>query len=133
MATFGNGATFKVGTTNTVSELTSIGLPKYDSDELETTTHGSTDRFRTYIKGLIDAGEIALEGLMNYAEYAQFESWVSTTSLYSITITVPTTPSVTQFAANGFIKSLESEAPFDDLVKYSAAVRVSGKPTVTKI
>ena len=133
MATFGNGATFKVGTTNTVSELVTIGLPGYDSDELETTTHGSTDRFRTYIKGLMDAGEISLEGLMNYAEYAQFESWVSTTSIYSLTITVPTTPSVTQFVANGFIKGLESEAAFDDLVKYTATARITGKPTVSKI
>lgn len=131
--TFGNGATFKVGTTNTISELTNITPPSYDSDELDTSTHNNTDRFRSFVKGMIDAGAIGIEGYMSYADYDQFEDWVSTTSIYSITITLPTSPSVTQFVCNGFVKSLECEAPFDDLINYSAEIKVTGKPTLSKI
>jgi predicted secreted protein len=130
--TFGNGATFKLGTNSTVSELTSIGMPSLSADDIDVTTHNDTDKVREFIKGLIDPGEVSIEGNMNYDDYAILYAAMTTTSLYSLTITLPTSPSVTNFAANCFMKGLESEAPHDDKIEMSASLKITGKPVLTK-
>jgi predicted secreted protein len=128
--TFANGAVFKIGTT-TVSELTSIKPPSFESDDIDVTTHTNTTKFKEYIKGLTDAGEVSIEGNMNYTDYGTVYASAVTTTLQSITITLPTSPSVTTFTCNGYVKGLECEAPVDDKISYSATVKITGKPTLT--
>lgn len=130
--TLGCGSTLNIGGT-TVSEVTNIGLPEIDSDEIDVTTHNDTDRVRNYEKGLIDPGSLAIEGNLNYDEYAVFYEKVYTSSLQSVTITLPTTPSVTKFEANAFVKSLSGESPYDDKITFSSDLRISGKPTLTEV
>lgn len=130
MGTFGHGAVFKIGTT-TVSELTSVKPPNYEADDIDVTTHSTSSKFKEYIKGLMDAGEVEIEGYMDYTNYGTVYASMVTTTLQSLTITLPTTPSVTNFACNGYIKSLECEAPHDDKIEFSATAKVSGKPTLT--
>jgi predicted secreted protein len=130
--TFGYGGTFKLGTT-TVSELTSIKPPSYEADDIEVTTHNSSDRFKEYIKGLIDAGEVEIEGNFSYTDYATVYSAMITSSLYSVTITLPTTPSRTQFLCNGFVTGLECEDPVDDKIEFSATLKISGKPALSQV
>ena len=129
---FGNGSTFQLGS-NTVSELTSIGLPGMSADDIDITTHNDPDRVRQFIKGLIDPGEIAIEGNMDYTEYGYLYASMTTTSLESITITLPTSPSVTKFEANGYLKSLEGSSPHDEKIDMSGSVKISGKPVLTKV
>lgn len=129
---FGNGSTFKLGS-NTISELTSIGLPGMSADDIDITTHNDSDRVRQFIKGLIDPGEIAIEGNMDYTEYANLYASMTTTSVESITITLPTSPSVTKFEANGYLKSLEGSSPHDEKIDMSGSVKISGKPVLTKV
>lgn len=133
MPEFANGATLKFGTTKTVTELTMISSPVYDADDLDTTTHNNTDRFRTYIKGLIDAGEIDFEGFGNNADIDILEPLAGTTTEQSVTITVPTDGSVTKFECNGYLKSFEVGAPHDDLIEMNGTIKVSGKPTYSKV
>lgn len=130
MGTFANGSVFKLGST-TVSEVTNISGPGFSSDTLDDTTHNNSDKFRTYKKGLTDAGEITIEGFLNQDDYSTVEDAAATTSEYSATVTMPTSPSVTQWEANGFVTGFECEAPYDGLIGFSATFKVSGKPTLS--
>jgi predicted secreted protein len=127
---FGLGATLVIGST-TVTKLTSIGLPAGSADDLDITTHDNTDRVREFIKGLIDPGEMSLEGIFTYAAYTAANDLLYAEGTTTVTITLPTTPSVTNFACYGYLKSLEGSAPHDDKIDFSATVKISGKPTVT--
>lgn len=130
--TFGNGATLNLGG-NTISELTNIGLPGMSADDIDITTHNDADRVRQFIKGLIDPGEIAIEGNMLYTDYANLYASMTTTSLESITVTLPTSPSVTKFEANGYLKGLEGSSPHDEKIDMSGSLKISGKPVLTKV
>jgi predicted secreted protein len=129
----GCGATLKFGTTNTISEIINVAGPGYDSDDVETTTHNNTTRFREYIKGLTDAGLLDISGYVTSTELTVLESMAATTTIYSVTVTMPTGPSVSKFEANGFVKSLKLEAPVDDVISYTLGIKITGKPTFTKV
>ena len=132
LGNFGNGSTFVLGTSDTVSELISIGLPEMSADDIDITTHNDSDRVREFIKGLIDPGEVAIEGNMSYDEYAILYAAMTTTSLYSLTITLPTSPSTTTFEANCYIKSLGGTSPHDEKIDMSASAKITGKPVLTE-
>ncbi len=129
---FSQGTQFALGGT-TVAELTNISLPGFNADDIDVTTHNSSDYFREFIKGLTDAGEITLEGYFNYTDYQTLYDGIGTLSLYSATIAVPTTPSETQWLANVYVKSLEGGAPFDDKIDFSATCKITGKPSLTQV
>jgi len=129
---FSNGANFALGGT-TVSELTSISFPGISADSIDVTTHNNSDKFREFIKGLSDGGEITIEGNMDYTDYDTVYASAITTSLYSATVTLPTSPSESQFLANVFVSGLEGDAPVDDKINFSATLKVTGKPVFQKI
>jgi hypothetical protein len=129
----GNGCTLLIGTTNTVSEITFVTSPGYEGDTLDTTTHNNSNRFRTFIKGLIDAGTIDFDGLASSTNVGMLEGFAATTTTYSVTVTMPTGPSVSKFECNGHFESFKVNGPHDDLLDFSAAIKISGKPTFSKV
>ena len=129
---FGLGSTLKIGGT-TVDQLTNIGLPSANADDLDITTHDNTDRVRQFIKGLIDPGELSLEGIFTSEAYTAIYDLVFTSSTSTITITLPTTPSTTQFVCTGYVKSLEGSTPHDDKIDFSATVKLASKPTISLV
>jgi hypothetical protein len=131
-ATWGCGGTFKIGTT-TITQLNNIVPPGFDSDDIDVTTHDNTDGFRSFIKGMSDAGEIEIEGNFDYTNYSNCYALMTTRTLQTITITMPTQPSTTKFVCTGFVKGLETEDPVDEVIPFTCVVKVSGKPTLTKI
>jgi Lambda phage tail tube protein, TTP len=133
MADFGYGGTVKFGTTNTISELTTITPPNFSADTVDSSTHDMTTIFRTFIKGLVDAGEIALEGFYKQADYLLVYDLVATRTLQSVTIIMPTTPSRTVFYSNCHVTGLETDDPIDDLIPVTYTLKVSGKPVIEKI
>lgn len=132
---FAQGAQLAIGGT-TVSELTNISLPEMNADDIDVTTHNSSDYFREFIKGLTDAGAITVEGYFNYTDYGTLYAMTSTLSLYSATINIPSTPSdasATQWLANVYLSSLTGGIPFDDKIDFSASLKITGKPTLQQV
>ena len=123
MANLATGATLKLNTT-TVSEITNISGLGYNSDVLDDTTHNRPSRLRSCLKGLTDQGEVKIDGFVKYSDLRFFERAARTTSMYSATITIPTTPDITQWDANVYITSLEYQAPKDGLLEYSATIKI---------
>lgn len=132
-ADWGCGGTMNLDDT-TVSQLEKIVPPGFEADDIETTTHDNTDGFKTFMKGLTDAGEVEMEGNFDYTNnYATCYELMATRTLQSVTITLPTSPSVTQFTCNGFMKSLECEDPVDDKISFAGTLKISGKPVITQV
>ena len=129
---FGKGAQFALGST-TVAELINIGLPSHSSDDIDVTTHNTTNYVRDFIKGLTDAGEVSCEGNFNYSDYSTVYAGQFTQSLYSCTISVPTTPSATELAFSGYVKGLEGGVPHDDKIESSFTVKVTTQPVLTQV
>jgi len=129
---FGQGTQLALGST-TVCELRNISLPGFSADDIDVTTHCSADYFREFIKGLTDAGEITIEGVFNYTDYAVLYDAIGTLSLYSATIAVPTTPSETQWLANVYVKSLDGGVPHDDTIDFSSSLKITGKPVLQQV
>ena len=50
------------GTTGIIGNLTNISGPGITADTIDVTSHDSTGGYRQFIAGLIDGGEISLEG-----------------------------------------------------------------------
>lgn len=132
MSSFGFGATLKIGTF-TVSDMVSIGGPGFSADMLDSTTHDNADNFRTFIKGLIDAGELGVDAYYDYDKNGYTVSvLLATTTLQSVTLTIPTTPSKTVFTCNGHVAGYEPNTPIDDLIGMSITIKISGKPALSK-
>lgn len=129
---FGQGSQFALGST-TVAEVTNIGIPGFTSDDIDVTTHNSSDYAKEFLKGLTDAGEIPLEGKFNYTDYQTLFNAQWTLSLYSVTIAVPTTPSETKWSANAYVKGLQGSIPHDNSIDFSATLKISGKPSLTQV
>lgn len=132
MAFFANGATFKLGTT-TVAEVTSISGPNFTADSLDVTTHGATNRYREFIQGLRDGGEISIEGNYTTASSALIVTQLNTTSTVTAVVTLPTTPSATAFTATVIATSFSTEAPVDGVIPFTATFKVTGQPSLGTI
>lgn len=133
MANFGFGGTLKVGSF-TVSEMTNISGPGMQADTIDSTVHNNTDIFRTFIKGLIDAGELSVDCYFDYTSNAYTASvLLATTTLQSVTLTLPTSPSKTQFVCNGHVTGYEPTDPLDDMIGLALTIKISGAPVIGKV
>jgi predicted secreted protein len=129
MAFFAQGAVFKIGST-TVAEVTSISGPNFSADSLDVTTHGSADRYREFIQGLRDGGEVSIEGNYTTASSALMVTQLNTSTAVTVTVDLPTTPSVTRFTASVISTGFSTEAPVDGVIPFTATFKVSGKPSL---
>jgi predicted secreted protein len=132
MADFAFGTIFKLGTT-TVADLTSVSGPEMSADTIDVTTHSSADRYREFIQGLRDGGEISIEGNFKAANSLTIITALNSSSAQTATIDLPTKPSVSRFTASVICTAFSTEAPVDGVVPISATFKVTGKPTLGQI
>jgi predicted secreted protein len=130
--TFANGAIFKLNTT-TITEITSISAPNLTADTIDVTTHSSPDKYREFIKGLRDGGEISIEGNFTTVSASASIIQLETQSTTTVTIDYPTAPSVTRFTATVLTTGFSMEAPVDGVIPFSATFKVTGKPLLGQI
>ncbi len=128
----GHGTTFTLGGT-AIGNVMSIGGPEFARDSLDVSTMDSTAKFREFIPGMLDAGEITLE--INYdgtaAGTANLLSAQLTTSAQAIILTLPGSNGT--YTATGFITGLGHAIPFDDKVTQSVKIKLTGQATYTDL
>lgn len=132
MAFFANASVFRLGGT-TISEVTSISAPNFSADTIDVTSHGSTGRYREFIQGLRDGGEITIEGFYSTASANTITTQFNTTATATATIDLPTTPSTTRFTATVICTAFSAESPVDGAITYSATFKVTGQPSLGTI
>lgn len=124
----GDGGSPEVFTT--VAEVMSISGPSITNDEIEVTHMQSPNRFREFIKGLKDPGEVSFDINLVPSNATQDES----TGLLALAnsgdtvnwkLVFPATPAFTA-SFSAFVKSFEFSAEIDAQLKASVSLRIAG-------
>ncbi|MCZ2155741.1 MAG: hypothetical protein LC114_17890 [Bryobacterales bacterium] len=128
----GDGATPEVFTA--IAEITELTPPQMSRDDIDVTSHQSSDGYREFISGLRDSGEVSFKA-----------NWLPTNSTHDGTtglletfnddvnhnwkIILPNT--LITIAFSGFLTAFEPDLPLEEQAQLSGTIKVSGKPTIS--
>lgn len=132
MSTFANETIFRIGAT-TISELLSVTCPNLSSDSIDVSTYGEADTYRSFIQGLVDGGEITVEGEYDISNGDTILNQLNSSSYVPISIDLPTSPSVSRFSVYVVCTGFNSDEPLDSSIQFSANFKVTGKPVLGQI
>ena len=117
-----------------VGSLSSVGGVEISATFQETTNHGVSDYFKTFVAGLLEVADIAIEGFFDQTDtngqMAMVTDMNARTSR-AVSITFPaSTGSV--WAATCYVSRIKvGDNPVDGMIPFSASLKVTGKPTLT--
>ena len=122
-----------------VGNIQSIDGPNQGRNSIDVSTMESTSRFREFLPGALDAGELTCE--MNYDGTASGTAdalntlYASTATNWEWTIQfLDNTSTPSKFASIGHLTALGFAVPsFDDKVSQSLSLKLTGVPTYTDI
>ena len=137
-----------IATTSTeadvIGDLTNISGPTMSAEEIDVSSHDSASGYREFVGGFLDAGEISLEGNLTAAGGAadlldafddglerQFHVVFPATGLTASTEFTHASAGYLRWILDGTVTGVETDAPYDDKVSFSATVRISGEPFLT--
>ncbi|MGW1127454.1 phage tail tube protein [Streptomyces sp. NPDC002526] len=117
-----------------VANVSDISGPSRQREAIEVTAHDSPDKYREFIKGLKDGGEVELT--INYdpgdtshqALDADFEE--DDLRNYQLVL-LPGDADEHTWDLTGLITDIGDEYPTDDKMERTVTVKISGKPTLT--
>lgn len=134
----GYGSAFAVGDGGSpevftdLAEVTNITGPNVVRETVDATHMASPNRYREFIAGLIDAGEVSVE--MNYVPGGATEillnGCLEQVAVRNYRITAP---NAEVLAFSGFCTSRSAAIPLDDKMTMSATFKVSGDPAFMSI
>lgn len=129
---------FVASTATAIGNIISVGGPNQSRDAVDISTMDSTEKWREFIGGILDAGEVTVD--LNYdgaaAGTANDLDAIKTnaTQYWRITFNDHTTETnKSYFQCDGIVTGLGHAIPFDDKVTQSLTLKLSGKPTFTDI
>lgn len=127
-AALGYGVLFGIknggGTFDNVAEVTNVKPPAYARDAIEATHMESPDRFREYIAGLMDAGEVSIE--INYVPSAS-DVVIAALAAGKGTFKI-THPNSVTLTFDAIVTNYEPQLPLDDKMTAAATFKVTSKP-----
>ena len=124
--------TFLIWNYNKVLEITSISGPSQSRDAIELTSHDSSNSFREFVAGIIDGGEISIEGNFITGDalgQIKFHTDLQDGEKRSCFIVMPMAVGGAwsfEAIASGF----ESTYPFDDKIGVSGTLKITGQPVL---
>ena len=137
-AAIGFGVTFSIYDTSispdayvALGEVLNVDGPSMSRDMIDATHTGSTSRWREFVSGLRDGGEVSVEmnldpdGSTYLLLFNEMES--DTKKNHKITF-----PDTSTWSFSGLITGLESSQPVDDKMVVTATFKVDGQPALTQ-
>lgn len=125
------GTTFKWNGA-AVAALSAINGIEITADTVEVTTLDSANGYKEYIAGMLDAGEVSLEGYFEPTDTTGQHTMMTdmnSRTLRECIITFPASTGTT-WTFNGIITTLKiGDAPVDGAIPFAATIKVTGKPT----
>lgn len=127
----GDGATPEVFTS--IAEIVELTPPQMSRDEIDVTSHSSSDGYREFIAGLRDGGEVSFRAnwLPTNATHDGTTGLLETFNdnvTHNWKIILPNTLATISFS--GFLTAFEPDTPLEEQGQLSGTIKVSGKPTV---
>lgn len=117
-----------------IGSVTDISGPGRSRESIEVTAHDSPDKYREFIKGLKDGGEVSLT--INYDPASDTHQLLDDDfeeedlRNYQVVI-LPDDDDEHTWDFAGLITDLGDEFPHDDKMERSVTVKISGKPELT--
>ena len=118
---------------NDIAQLRDIGGPNFSADTVDVTTHDSTDRFREFLKTLIDGGEVTFDLVWDPEDAATqsrllTQMYASTSASYRIVFNT-TNDKTWEFVA--FVTGFEPSNAVEGEISASVTMKVTGKPNTS--
>jgi len=117
-----------------IGQLTGIGGPNLSVDTIDVTAHDSTGGYREFVAGLIDGGDISLEGnLLTAAAGDEMLDLADLRENIVFRVKFPTASGSTgwNWLFAGALVNFETDAPHDGKVGFSASIKLTGQPFMT--
>lgn len=116
-----------------VGGLSSIGGVEVSSETTDVTALDNTTGYKEYLGGFKDGGEVPLEGFMDGEDQGQDAMYAALEDqeVHDFTVVFPAAIGKT-WSFKGIVTKFATSAAVGDAVKFSASVKVSGKPTLAK-
>lgn len=114
-----------------VAGLTAINGIELSVDTIDVTTHQSANYYKEIIPGLIDPGEVSIEGQFDYTDVSGQQAMLADLNSRTARAGVITFPASTgsSWTFQGYITNLKiGDAPIDDKIPFSATIKPTGKP-----
>lgn len=135
-AAFGAKLQYETATPGTYADIAGvrdIGGPAFSGDTVDVTTHDSPDRFREFLKTLMDAGEVSFDLVWDPEDAAGQKHLldqmvVATSANYRI---VFNTAADKKWGFVAFVTGFEPNNPVEGEISASVKMKVTGKPTLT--
>ena len=115
-----------------VAYVRSISGPEVSGEDVDTTTLDSSSRYRTFVPGHMDPGEVTLDlvyssTITSHKRIAYFmgQGTAKTWTVYHGSSTGPSR------AFSAYIKGMSAVVPMDDVISCEVTMKVSGKPGFT--
>jgi hypothetical protein len=117
-----------------IAEILDASLPSKTKDMLDVSHATSPDKYREFIAGFKDAGEVTLSLNMTQSDYAALDTEYELEASNNYELTIPddnfsTKPTIV-FAAH--ITNLGGAIPTQDKVTVDVTFKITGKPTYTQ-
>ena len=116
-----------------VGGLSSIGGVEVSSETTDVTALDNTTGYKEYLGGFKDGGEVPLEGFLDGEDAGQEAMYAAMEDQekHKFSVIFPSAIGKT-WTFDGVVTKFATSAAVGDAVKYSASVKVSGKPTLAK-
>jgi hypothetical protein len=114
-----------------IAGLTSINGIELSIDMVDSTTHQAADYTKTVIPGLVDPGEVVLEGGFDYTDANGQVALMADAQARTNRTGVITFPAVTgaTWTFSGYITKIRiGDAPIDGKIPFSCSIKPTGKP-----
>lgn len=126
------GTKFNIDST-AVGGLTSIGGVEVSAETTDVTALDNTTGYKEYLGGFKDGGEVPLEGFLDGEDAGQEAMYAAMEDqeVHQFSVVFPATIGKT-WTFPGVVTKFATSAALNDGIKYSASVKVTGKPTLAK-
>ncbi len=126
----GFGTTVAGATTGAIGRLLRVAVGAQTVTSIDLSSMDSVDKWKDFIAGMKDAGEIRLDLIYDEDEMTSAMNNIGgTNEVWTVTF-----PDTATFVCSGFIQSVGPiEAPMDDKMAMSIVIKLSGKPTFTGV
>jgi len=129
--TLGHGTILAIGAA-TIGNITSISGPNISRDSIDISTMDSTNKWREFIPGMLDAGEVTFDVNYDGADGATANDLNAALAAAASTILI-TCIDTSTFSCSGFVTALGTAIPFDDKITQSVTIKLTGAMTYTDV
>jgi predicted secreted protein len=124
----GYGTTVSGASTGALGDLTGVNIAGMDVTDLDVSTMASPDRWKEFIAGMKNAGEVTLTLLYEMGNFDAVQTaFGGPNEAWTVTF-----PDGSTFVCSGYIKHLGADSKMDDKITQAVTIKLSGEPVFTQ-